>query len=201
MYDELIKQWESRGYEVFLANRKEDATRYITQIIPNNSTISLGGSVTLDQLDAVKLLRQERYRLIDRYADMTVEERTDCFKKGLTADWLVTGTNAITKNGDLVNVDGNGNRVAPLIYGTKNVLVVFGKNKIVEDIETGIRRIREIAPMNAKRLGVNTPCAKDGICHDCQCPNRICNATTIVHNCYRFPKRIKLLLIDEALGY
>lgn len=201
MYDELIKQWESRGYEVFLANRKEDATRYITQIIPNNSTISLGGSVTLDQLDAVKLLRQERYRLIDRYADMTVEERTDCFKKGLTADWLVTGTNAITKNGDLVNVDGNGNRVAPLIYGTKNVLVVFGKNKIVEDIETGIRRIREIAPMNAKRLGVNTPCAQDGICHDCQCPNRICNATTIVHNCYRFPKRIKLLLIDDVLGY
>ena len=201
MYDELIKQWESRGYGVFFANKKEDATRYITQIIPNDSTISLGGSVTLDQLDAVNLLRQERYRLIDRYADMTVEERTDCFKKGLTADWLVTGTNAITKNGDLVNVDGNGNRVAPLIYGTKNVLVVFGKNKIVEDIETGVQRIREIAPMNAKRLGVNTPCAKDGICHDCQCPSRICNATTIIHNCYRFPKRIKLLLIDDVLGY
>lgn len=201
MYNELIKQWESRGYEVFFARNKGEAMRYIAQIIPNDSTISLGGSVTLDQLDAVNFLRREKYNLLDRYADMTAEERTVCFKKGLTADWLVTGTNAITKDGDLINVDGNGNRVAPLIYGTENVLVVFGKNKLVENIEEGIQRIREIAPMNAKRLGVNTPCAQDGVCHDCRCSSRICNATTIIHNCYRFPKRIKLLLIDEVLGY
>ncbi len=201
MYESIIKQWECRGYVGYVAKTADDAKKYISKLIPSDSVISLGGSVTLDQLGVVNQLRSTHSLLIDRYAEMSPQERVSCFKRGLTAGWLVTGTNAITKDGDLINVDGNGNRVAPLIYGTENVLVVFGKNKIVNTIDEGVRRVREIAPMNAKRLKINVPCAKDGICHDCQCADRICNATTIIHNCYRFPKRIKLLLVDDVLGY
>lgn len=201
MYDDIIKRWEARGYDALFAENAEAARKMITAVVPSGATISLGGSVTLDQIGVVELLRDDRYRLIDRYAELTAEERTECFKKGLTADWLVTGTNAVTKEGELVNIDGNGNRVAPLIYGAENVLVVFGKNKIVNSIDDGIARAQRIAPINAKRLNRNTPCVHDGICHDCQCADRICNATTIIHNSYRFPKRIKLLLVDEDLGY
>lgn len=201
MYEQAIANWTKRGYEVLYAKDKEEAIEMITATIPQGVTISLGGSVTLQELDAVEMLRKGPYQLIDRYADMTSEEREACFQKGLTADWFVTGTNAITEAGELINVDGNGNRVAPMLYGTKNVLVVVGVNKIVESIEDGIERVRQIAPLNAKRLNTNTPCTVDGVCHDCRCESRICNMTTIIHNCLRFPKRIKILLIDEMLGY
>lgn len=201
MYHKVINQWITRGYDVFYAENEVKATELIRSIIPQEASISLGGSVTLDQLGVVELLQKERPGLFDRYADMTTDEREDCFKNGLTADWLVTGTNAITEAGELINVDGNGNRVAPLIYGTNNVLIVVGRNKIVSSIEDGIERVRKIAPMNARRLQKNMPCTIDGVCHDCQCTDRICNATTIIHNCYRFPKRIKIILVDKDLGY
>ena len=201
MFEKLKEQWGQLGYDVYFAQKANECKDIIRTLIPKRESISLGGSVTLDQLDIVSMFRDEGFNLLDRYAEMSDLDRTECFKKGLTADWLVTSANAITENGEIINVDGNGNRVAPLNYGTQNVLIVIGKNKIVADIPSGLERVRRIAPLNAKRLKRATPCVVDGVCHNCNSPERICNMTSIIHNCYRFPKRIKIILVNEELGY
>jgi len=123
-------------------------------------------------------------------------------KKALTADLFLTGTNAITKKGQLVNLDMIGNRVAPLAFGPRNVVLFIGKNKIVNDLDEAMNRIRTIsAPLNAKRHeDLKTPCQKTSICCDCKSPQRICNTWTITEKSY--PKnRVKIILIDEELGY
>lgn len=201
MLRKLKEQWEQLDYEVFLAENKESAKEIVKSLIKKDESISLGGSVTLDQLELVKTFRDEGFNLYDRYAELTDAERTECFKRGLTADWLVMSSNAITEKGEIINVDGTGNRVAPLIYGTQNVLIIVGKNKVVSDVPTGLERIRRVAPLNAKRLKRATPCVADGVCHNCNSKERICNMTSIIHNGYRFPKRIKIILVNEDLGY
>ncbi len=201
MFENFKKRWEQLDYEVYLAENKEKCAELVKTLIPKTESISLGGSVTLDQMELVTMFRTEGFKLLDRYAELSDAERTECFKRGLTADWLVTSSNAITEDGEIINVDGTGNRVAPLIYGTQNVLIVIGKNKIVPDVTAGLERIRRVAPLNAKRLNRATPCVVDGVCHNCNSKERICNMTSIIHNGYRFPKRIKIILVNEALGY
>ena len=141
MLRKLKERWEQLDYEVFLAENKESAKEIVKSLIKKDESISLGGSVTLDQLELVKTFRDEGFNLYDRYAELTDAERTECFKRGLTADWLVMSSNAITEKGEIINVDGTGNRVAPLIYGTQNVLIIVGKNKVVSDVSAAAAHI------------------------------------------------------------
>ncbi|MDU4659371.1 MAG: lactate utilization protein, partial [Clostridium butyricum] len=142
------------------------------------------------------------YKFFDRYQDLPFDpDIIEIHRKSLSADYLISSTNAITKNGELVNTDCTGNRIAPMIFGAKNVIIVSGVNKIVENLDSAMKRIREIAPMNAKRIKHETPCAELGYCVDCDCKKRMCNFTSIIHNGIKFEGRIKIIIIADECGY
>ena len=146
-------------------------------------------------------LKKSDYILYDRSSAVTPEERTAMYGKIVTSDYFFMSSNAITLNGELVNIDGNGNRVACLIAGPKNVIVIAGMNKIVPDVESGIARVRNMAaPPNTVRLGRKTPCAELGRCADCLTPDCICCQTVITRKS-SVPNRIKVILVGEELGY
>lgn len=205
--NKIIKQLEINNFEVFLAKNIQSAK----DIFENNilkqlkfSSVSFGDSITMRKTGILDVLRnKDSIEFIDTFDESdSWKDQINKRKKALTADLFLTGTNAITKKGQLVNLDMIGNRVAPLAFGPRNVVLFIGKNKIVNDLDDAMNRIRTIsAPLNAKRHeDLKTPCQKTGICCDCKSPQRICNTWTITEKSY--PKnRVKIILIDEELGY
>jgi len=205
--NKIIKQLEINNFEVFLAKNIQSAK----DIFENNilkqlkfSSVSFGDSITMRKTGILDVLRnKDSIEFIDTFDESdSWKDQINKRKKALTADLFLTGTNAITKKGQLVNLDMIGNRVAPLAFGPRNVVLFIGKNKIVNDLDEAMNRIRTIsAPLNAKRHeDLKTPCQKTGICCDCKSPQRICNTWTITEKSY--PKnRVKIILIDEELGY
>ncbi len=177
----------------------EEALDVIESLINEGDTVTVGGSITLDEIGVLDMLRDGRYDFRDRY-----EEGADIqkiYRDAFFSDVFLTSSNAITENGELFNVDGNGNRVAALVFGPKSVIVVAGYNKIVKDLEAAKVRVQEIAaPANATRLKCETPCTKTGHCMNCASPKRIC-ATTVITGRQRTPDRVKVILIGEELGY
>ena len=142
-----------------------------------------------------------KYQLIDRMTAKSPEEAREIFSKTVMADYYLMSTNAITFDGELINIDGNGNRVACLIHGPKHVIIVAGMNKLVSNVEDGQRRVRDIAtPANTKRLNKNTPCFHTGRCGDCLSPDCICNQIVVTRRSGH-PGRIKVFLVGEELGY
>ncbi len=182
----------------------EEALDVISSLINEGDTVAVGGSMTLFESGVINMLRCGDYNFLDRYADgITKEEINNIFASSFTADVYFSSSNAITEKGELYNVDGNGNRVAALIYGPKSVIIVAGYNKIVKDLDEAKRRVQEIAaPANAVRLGRGTPCTQTGRCVNCQNVGRICaTSVTIGHQVEGFKNRIKVILIGEELGY
>ncbi len=199
---EMVEVLNQKHFKATYVKNAEEAKTQLLAIIEEGASIAIGGSATLSEMGLVDILRNGNYKFFDRYQDLPFDpDIVEIHKKSLTADFLLTGTNAITKNGELVNTDCTGNRVAPMIFGPKNVIVVAGVNKIVDSIEDAFKRIREIAPMNSKRIKHETPCAETGTCVDCDCKKRICNFTTIIHNGIKFEGRIKIIIIAEEIGY
>jgi hypothetical protein len=212
---ETIKQWKNickAKTIVAVLNKKHFQASYVLNLaeakeklismIDDGASVALGGSTTLSDMGIVDVLRNGNYAFFDRYQNLPFDpDIVDIHRKSLTADFLLTGTNAITKQGELVNTDCTGNRVAPMIFGPKNVIIVAGVNKIVENLEDAFKRIREIAPMNSKRIKHETPCVETGYCVDCDCKKRICNFTTIIHNGIKFEGRIKIIIIADEAGY
>lgn len=203
--EKTLKSLKKHGFEVFYYNRKEEAIEKIMKIIPLKAIVGIGGSVTLRELDIPEKLRKRGNKTEDHWYERkkgtSSEEILKVRKNQINSDVFITSTNAITENGELVNIDGGGQRVAAMIFGPKKVIVVAGINKITKDLEEGIWRARNIAaPINAKRLNRNTPCAVTGICNDCDSPDRICGATTILHKQMR-DTPLTIILIDEDLGY
>ena len=195
---DLNKKHFQASYVINLAEAKEK----LISMIDDGASVALGGSTTLSDMGIVDVLRNGNYAFFDRYQNLPFDpDIVDIHRKSLTADFLLTGTNAITKQGELVNTDCTGNRVAPMIFGPKNVIIVAGVNKIVENLEDAFKRIREIAPMNSKRIKHETPCVETGYCVDCDCKKRICNFTTIIHNGIKFEGRIKIIIIADEAGY
>lgn len=192
-------------FEAFVVSSKSAAKDLIMgEIIPSlkPSSISFGGSMTVVETgvyEAVKNL--SGVEVIDTYDySLPPDERIERRRKALLVDLFITGTNALVEDGQLVNLDGMGNRVAAMTFGPKFVLILCGRNKIVPDLETGIMRIRHYAaPANAIRLSRKTPCTKTGLCDDCSSPDRICNVWSIIEK--SSPKgRIKVVLINEEMG-
>lgn len=212
---ETIKQWKNickAKTIVAVLNKKHFQASYVLNLaeakeklvsmIDDGASVALGGSTTLSDMGIVDVLRNGDYAFFDRYQNLPFDpDIVEIHRKSLTADFLLTGTNAITKQGELVNTDCTGNRVAPMIFGPKNVIIVAGVNKIVENLEDAFKRIREIAPMNSKRIKHETPCVETGYCVDCDCKKRICNFTTIIHNGIKFEGRIKIIIIADEAGY
>lgn len=188
---------ENRGFEVHIAEDEKQVLELVEKLIPANSVVSSGGSVTLVETGVLDLLRSGKYIFLDRY---NAPDRRAVELEAFKADYYLCSVNAITMKGELVFMDGSGNRVAAITYGPKNVIVVASANKIVNDLEAARERIRYIAPMNAKRLSLRTPCAVTGICQDCDSPQRICRHYHIVNDSRNQPGRIKIILTIKEFG-
>ena len=192
------------GYQVYLVDDLTAAKTRVLELIPEGASITLGGSAVVDALELLPIFRTDKFRLFDRYQKLPfIPDRVEIMRQGMLADYLVTGCNAITAAGELVNRDCTGNRVAGMIFGPRNVIIVAGVNKVVNNLDEAFRRLREVAaPMNAKRLGTHkTPCLETGVCSDCDSKDRLCNYTTVIHNGRKFPGRISIILIADQVGH
>ena len=196
---ESLKKNNMNGY---YAKSREELINIIEGIVKSGSKVSCGGSMTLFETGVIEHLRCGRYEFLDRYKEgLTKEDVVDIYKKAFFADAYFVSSNAVTEKGELYNVDGNGNRVAAMLYGPDKVIVICGVNKIVKDVDEAIKRNRECAaPINAKRLNKKTPCTKVGYCMDCNSPERICNEYTLIKR-QNNPERIHVIFLNENIGY
>jgi hypothetical protein len=202
--EQIIKNLKKRNITGVYCENKKEAVEAICRMIPENSLVGLGGSVTIIESGLVDALRKMDIRLLDRYKEGVTPERVaEMRREGLLSDIYIASSNAMTSDGKLVNQDGVGNRVAAMIYGPKKVILMVGMNKVVKSVDEAIARIKTTAaPINAVRVQVDTPCSKLGFCNDPHChpPNRICNHLVITEACGD-AQRITVVLIGEALGY
>ena len=197
----IIKNLTKRQMEGFYCPDIKSALNKALELIPKASSIGWGGSVTIEQIGLLDAVQNGEYETIDRSLAKNSEEQRKIYGEICCADYFLMSTNAITLDGELINIDGRGNRVAFLCYGPQNVLILAGMNKIVTDIESGFKRVRNIAsPPNAIRLNRQTPCAITGRCGDCYSPNCMCGQFVVTRYSL-MPKRIKVILIGETLGY
>lgn len=197
-----IEKLQKNQMEGYFVRNSSELFLLLEDLIPSGSSVGLGGSVTVEKLGIIEWLRNRELLLFDRQKEgLTRPEIEEIFRKSLTADCFITSSNAITQNGELYNIDGNGNRVSAMIYGPKSVIVVAGTNKIVPSLEEAKKRLEEIAaPANAIRLNKDTPCAKVGRCMDCSSPQRICSSYVVL-GWQQKKGRIKVILVDDTLGF
>lgn len=199
--DKIIAAMKTRQMECIYFENRKDMLEYLKAVIPAKATAAWGGSMTLKDSGVIDLLRGGLCKIIDRDAAKTPEEAHKCMHQAFNADCYFLSANAITMDGKLVNIDGNGNRVAALIYGPKDVYVIAGMNKVVKDEDAAMDRIKNMAaPMNAMRLTTGAPCTKTGSCLHCKGSGTIC-CHTLVTRYSRQNGRIKVLLVGEELGY
>lgn len=198
----IIRQLEKRQMEGYYCKTSKEAVTLAASFLPPNATAAFGGSMTLEETGMLAFLREkEDLTLFDRSKAKSPEEVPEIYAKAFTADAYFMSTNAITTDGQLVNIDGTGNRVAALIWGPKQVIVLGGMNKVCPTLEDAYRRVKNIAsPPNCIRLNRKTPCAATGICGDCLSPDCICSQTVLTRRS-GIPGRIKVILIGEQLGY
>jgi len=197
---ETIHAIDKNNMEGIYVKDREEALNEILKRIPPNATVSHGGSYTLQEVGINEILRKGEYRYLRREIPANEKEDHDIQIKGFSSDVYLTSVNAITTAGELMALDGFGNRVACLLFGPRKVLVVAGKNKIVNSLDDGIRRIKEyVAPIHVKRRGWDLPCTKTGICVECRDPKRICNKLAILQY-ERDRERITVILVGEDLG-
>jgi L-lactate utilization protein LutB len=190
------------GIETFIAGSAEEALSQALALIPGGSTVGLGGSRTVREIGLLETLRKGDYTLYDQYRDgLDRDESMRIRKEGTRADCFVSGSNAITNDGKIVNVDGLGNRLAGFCFGPGKVIIVAGRNKIVPDLDAAFDRVRNVAaPINAMRFGLKTPCVETAGCSDCDSAERICNLTLIIEKS-RIEGRMNVILVNEELGY
>ncbi len=195
------KALEKNGFESLFVPDAQSAVKAILDMIPDGASVGIGGSMTLTQIGFFQGIKGRAVNLINPLAKgITPEEADELRRKIFSCDYFLSGTNAITEEGQLYNVDATGNRVAAMFYGPKKTIVVCGINKITKNMDEARRRVWNLAaPMNAKRLGRKTPCAETGVCSDCNSPERICNIGVEI---VKKPTRsdILILLVGEPLG-
>ena len=198
----LIAACNSRNFEAYYCADVEDVAPLLLSLIPEDHTVAWGGSETLRELGIIDLVKQKGYAVIDRDTAKTPDERVELMRRSLLSDTYLMSANAVSEDGVLVNVDGNGNRVAALMFGPKSVIAVIGMNKVAVDTDMAIKRARTIAaPSNIQRFdALETPCKKLGTCADCKSDDCICSYITLTR--MSRPKgRIKLIFVGEDLGF
>lgn len=197
----IIKEFEKRNIEGYYCSSQQEAVDKALELTTDGASVSWGGSMTIRDIGLVDQLNAGNYQTIDRSEAETEAEVDKMYHQALSTDYYFMSSNAVTLDGELVNIDGRGNRIAALIYGPKNVIVVAGMNKVVSDEEAALTRVRNhAAAINAMRLDQDTPCAKTGQCHDCLVDDCICCQKLITRNS-RETGRIKVILVGEELGY
>lgn len=197
----LVKNLESRHFEAYYCENREQALRKALELIPEGASVGWGGALSAQQIGLMDAVRDGHYRAIDREKCTTLQEREQAMKDSVFADVFLTGANALSLDGQMVNIDGTGNRLAAINYGPKTVLVVAGMNKVVDTLEDAVRRARTVAaPMNKQRFPNQTPCEVTGACADCKAEGCICNQILITRHC-RPIGRIKFIIVGEDLGF
>ena len=197
----IIKNLERRRIEACYCSTKEEALAAAMDLVADGSCVSFGGSMTIAEIGLLDALRaKEGIRLLDRYS-VPPEELPQLMRESFFADTYFMSTNAITFDGELVNIDGSGNRVAAMIYGPSSVVNIAGMNKVSPDLPSAMARAKETAAApNAIRLNRNTPCAETGHCGNCLGDDSICSHTVVTRRS-AIPGRIKVILVGESLGY
>jgi L-lactate utilization protein LutB len=197
----VVKALNVRGFDAHYFESEAEAAEKIVSLIPKNHTVSWGGSKTLTDMGIQERLAKDGYNLLDRDKAASPEERQDIMRRALLCDTFLSGTNAISEDGWLVNIDGNGNRVAAMIYGPKQVIIAAGMNKVAKTYEDAVVRARTVAaPLNAQRFpSLKTPCSENGTCADCASPDTICSYFVTTRIC-KPAGRIKVILIGKDLG-
>lgn len=193
----IIKNLNKRNTQGYYCATKEETLQKALQLMPAKSSIGWGGSMSLEEIGLLDAIKQGDYNAIDRTQGDPKEQASKIF----LADYFLMSTNAITLDGELINIDGRANRICYLCYGPEHVLIIAGMNKVVPDIENGIKRVRNMAtPPNTTRLHKDTPCAKVGRCMDCLAPDCICNQVLVTRRSGQ-AGRISVILVGEELGY
>lgn len=200
-YKALQENFRKRNIQVEYFDSLESVKTHILSVIPKGKTIGIGHSQTLQKMDITNELLKRDCIVYDKELAKTTEECRKLKKKALTSDYYITGSNAISMDGRIVNVDHSGNRVAAICYGPDNVIIVVGKNKIVDTVEDAINRVKNIAcPMNAQRAGYHPPCVMINRCVDCVSTERVCNCLSIIEG-QSDKNRMLLLIVEEECGF
>ncbi len=194
----VIKGLQSRNMTGYFANDREEAKKIALSLIPEGSSVTMGGALSAHEIGLVDALKEDRYRFIDR---AKFENPREAMLAAYDADWFLSSANAMSEDGVLVNIDGNANRVSCIANGPKHVLFIVGMNKICPDVDTAMKRARNVAaPTNAQRFGLSTPCSKTGACMNCKSPDTIC-CQFLVTRFSRHAGRIHVILVNDMLGF
>jgi hypothetical protein len=199
---EAMKSLTKHGFETIKVPDRSVACTEILKRVPSNKTVGLGGSVTLREIGLISLLEKQGNILYDHWKQgITQEESLRIRRAQQSSDVYITSANAITLSGEIVNIDGACNRTSAMGFGPQEVIILAGRNKIVQDVSAGIARIKnEAAPLNARRLGLDLPCAKLGRCVECDSPQRICRGTLILER-RPFLTNMLVVIVEEDLGF
>lgn len=196
----LVKNLQKRHFEAYYCADKAEALKKALELIPEGSTVGWGGVMSAHEIGLVQALHEGNYNVIDR-DQLPPEQRVEAANRSLFADVFLTSANGLSLDGEMVNIDGNGNRVAAIIYGPKSVLVIAGMNKVCDTLEDAVTRARTVAaPMNQQRFSSPNPCGVTGTCADCKSETCICNHIVITRHC-RPVGRIKFILVGDDLGF
>ena len=196
----LVKNLQNRHFEAYYCDTREKALEKALELIPKGSSVGWGGALSAQQIGLMDAIKSGDYVAIDRDKATNPEERKKIMKDCLLADVFITGANAISLDGQMVNIDGNGNRVAAIVYGPESIIVIAGMNKVMDTLEAAMIRARTIsAPLNKQRFDIQTPCEITGTCADCKSEGCICNQILVTRHC-RPAGRIKFVLVGEDLG-
>ena len=194
----VIKGLESRNMTGYYAETKEEALKIALSLIPEGSTVTMGGAMSAHEIGLPRALAEGNYNFIDRDK---IEDKRAAMLAAYDADYFLASANAMTEDGILVNIDGNANRVSAIAQGPRNVLFIIGMNKICIDVDSALKRARNVAaPVNAQRFGLSTPCAKTGSCMNCKSPDTIC-CQFLITRYSKHPGRIKVILVNDCLGF
>lgn len=198
----MIRNFKKRNIDAYYFDTSADAVAFAMELMNAGGTVTMGGTETIKETGLLDQIKEAGHlTFLDRSTAQTPEEMKELYRKAFFCDYYLMSANAITIDGELINIDGNGNRVACLIYGPDQVLVVAGMNKVVETVESGLERIGTFAaPPNATRLNLKTPCAATGHCGDCHSDSCMCCQIVVTRHS-RQPGRIKVLLVGEELGF
>ena len=194
----IIKGLESRNMTGYYAATKEEALKKALELIPEGSSISMGGCMSAHEIGLVEALKSDNYNFIDRDKE---EDKRAAMLAAYDADVFLSSANAMTEDGVLINIDGNSNRVSAIAQGPKKVIFIVGMNKVCNDVDAAMKRARNVAaPTNAQRFGLSTPCSKTGSCMNCKSPDTIC-CQILITRYSRHEGRIHVILVNDSLGF
>ncbi|MBR7064720.1 MAG: lactate utilization protein [Treponema sp.] len=197
----VIKALQSRGIEGFYAETKEDALKQALTLIPESANVGWGGSFSIEEIGLKQAIKNGKYNFKDRDEAKSPEEKREAEIFSHTADWFITSSNAVIEDGILINIDGSGNRVSAIAHGPAHILMIVGMNKIAKNLNAAVYRARNIAATsNTQRFPIKTPCKTTGACADCKSPDSIC-CSFLVTRFSRVPGRMKIILVNDALGF